>query len=203
MQSTYRPIYLCTLCLLFFISSLQAQRGMIVLPRNLADLSSSANTVVVCRVLSAHVEPHPVYKNLSSVVVTVQVSDTWKGVPKKTFSYRQFLWDPRDRAEGGGYRVGDQLLLFLNPTSSAGFTSPVGMDQGRFRITRDKTGSLVASNGAGTLLRHGLSENAASAKLTSRAATHLLNPPSSTDAIPLDVLKESVRVYAQQGAAKQ
>lgn len=39
----------------------------------------------------------------------------------------------------------------LNPESAYGLTSPVGMDQGRFEISRDAGGNLIAVNGHGNV----------------------------------------------------
>ncbi len=50
-----------------------------------------------------------------------------------------------------GYRKGQELLLLMNGSSRYGLTSPVGLEQGRFRIQRDRSGREVATNGAGNL----------------------------------------------------
>ena len=47
------------------------------------------------------------------------------------------------------YRVGSEYLLFLNPTSALGLTSPIGLEQGRFHVLRDRQGRMLAVNGAG------------------------------------------------------
>jgi len=44
-----------------------------------------------------------------------------------------------------------ELLLFLNPVSTYGLTSPVGLDQGRFRVVSDDKGNRYALNGRGNL----------------------------------------------------
>src|ERR1043166_3597559 len=125
-----------------------AQRGAITLPRNLTQLTSRAATVVHGRVIYAQVQAHPQYQNLSSVVVAISVEDVLKGAAGKTLTFRQFIWDPRDRADAGGYREGEEFVLFLNHVTPAGFTSPVGLEQGRFRVLRGANGDPTVGNGA-------------------------------------------------------
>ena len=103
-------------------------------------------------VVSAVVEPHPQFANLQTVLVTVSVAKVLKGNAPALFTFRQFVWDARDVAEAAGYRKSSELLLFLNPVSEYGLTSPVGLDQGRFRIVRDaKKGIAYAVNGRSNL----------------------------------------------------
>src|SRR5205823_3374571 len=134
-----------------------AQRGAVTLPRNLTQLTTQAALIVHGRVLYSHVEPHPQYRNLSSVVVTIGVFDVLKGTAGKSLSFRQFIWDPRDIADRGGYHNGDELFLFLNKVTAAGFTSPVGLEQGRLRLVRGLGGEAsVAPAVANSLLYQGL-----------------------------------------------
>ena len=111
-----------------------AQDGAITLPLNLAEMTTRAALIVHARVTFAHVEPHPQYHNLASVVVTMSALDVLKGTTGKQVTFRQFIWNPRDIADRAGYKEGDELVLFLNRVTPAGFTSPVGLQQGRFRV---------------------------------------------------------------------
>jgi hypothetical protein len=111
--------------------------GALAREMNLADLAAFAGTIVHARVLSARVEPHPAYPHLTTVVVTLQVEATWKGhgpAHGGAMTYRQFLWDPRDRLAGGGYAKGQDMLLFLTEPGDAGLSAPVGLDQGRIPL---------------------------------------------------------------------
>lgn len=128
-----------------------AQRGAITVPRNLNQLTDRSATIVRGHVISARVEKHPDFQNLRTVVVTLRVTETLKGPPGDTFTFRQYIWDMRDRAEAAGYRKGQELLLLMVAPSEAGLSSPAGLDQGRFRILRDKTGTELAVNGHGNL----------------------------------------------------
>jgi hypothetical protein len=99
-------------------------------------------------VVTAVVESHPQYSNIHTVVVTVRVEESFKGAPGTTFTFRQFIWDARDRLDNAGYRKGQHLILLMNPASPIGLASPAGIEQGRFRITRNSAGREVAVNGA-------------------------------------------------------
>jgi hypothetical protein len=146
----FRPIGAASL-LVFALCAppLCAQRGALVEPRNLGELVAQSETIVRGYVVSAKVEPHPELSNLSTVVVTLRVAETLKGDARQTLTFRQFIWDIRDRMDAARYRKGQHLLLLMNPTTRYGLTSPAGLDQGRFRISRDAAGREVASNGLG------------------------------------------------------
>jgi hypothetical protein len=128
-----------------------AQRGAMTVPRNLDQLAERANTILRGTVISAHVEKHPELTNLDTVVVTLRVRETLKGDAQGTFTFRQYIWDIRDRWDAAGYRKGQDLLLVLNAPTRYGLTSPVGIEQGRFRIRPDGKGGLLALNGTGNV----------------------------------------------------
>lgn len=183
----------------------RAQHGAVTLPRNLADLTQRADRIVQGRVLSVHIEPAPGYAHLQTLLLTLAVDDVLKGHAEKQVTLRQFLWDLRDLTSNAGYRVGDTVLLFLNKPTSLGLVSPVGLDQGRFRVTRDAHAHLVATNGnnnagltAGLLTSGALNPRRLSASSRSGLQTFSAGP------LPLDTLKESVHVLlsAPSGAAQ-
>jgi len=117
-------------------------------PRNLDQLTSNAENIIQCTVVGARVEPHPQFKNLQTVVITIRVKQTLKGQVKsgETLTFRQFIWDIRDRRDAAGYMQMGELLLFLNKDNVNGLTSPVGLGQGRFHIILDKSGVQTAVN---------------------------------------------------------
>jgi len=148
MGRTRISLIAAVIVVLFCGSPLRAQRGAMVLQQNLAELVDEAATAVRGRVVSAQVEPHPEFENLDTVVVTVQVERVLKGQAGATFTFRQFFWDIRDRANAVGYAKGQHvLLLMIKPTE--GLSSPAGLSQGRFQITRGPDGKLMVGNGAG------------------------------------------------------
>ena len=124
-----------------------AQHGALTAPADLQRLVQTAGTIVRGHVVSAVVEPHPQFPNLQTVVVTLSVTKVLKGDAGASFTFRQFIWDIQDVETAAGYRKSPELLLFLNPNSQYGLTSPVGLEQGRFRVERDSKGNAFASNG--------------------------------------------------------
>lgn len=187
----------CVLCL--GPGKAQAQRGAITLPRNLSDITSMADRIIQGRVESARVEPAPDYKNLKTLLITLRVDDVLKGASVKTLTFREFIWDVRDISDAAGYHVGDEVVLFLNHPTSLGLVSPVALEQGRFRVMKDRTGTYQAVNGSGNA---GLFKN-----LVESGALDLskLSAPSQSalrgfkqGAIPLNALKESTRALLRQ-----
>jgi hypothetical protein len=139
-----------------------AQRGALTVSRNLDQLTDRAALIVRGYVVSARVEKHPDFPGLDTVVVSLRVQDTLKGTPRTTHTFRQYIWDIRDRVDAAGYHKGQDLLLFLIAPSAHGLSSPAGLDQGRFRVTRDASGRETAVNGQGNYqLFDGLAAEAA------------------------------------------
>ncbi|HEU0225989.1 MAG TPA: hypothetical protein VFR29_11185 [Steroidobacteraceae bacterium] len=126
-----------------------AQQGALAVPRNLEQLTDRAATIVRGSVVRAHVEMHPELGSLHTVVVTLRVRETLKGPARREFTFRQYVWDLRSRVGETFYRKGDDLILFMIEPSRYGLSSPAGMGQGRFVITRDAAGREIAVNGAG------------------------------------------------------
>jgi hypothetical protein len=151
MKISNRRILLLALLSLSLAIVANAQRGARTKLRSLDELTSEATQVVRGTVVSARVEPHPTYNNLMTVVVKFRVEKTLKGEAGKQIQFRQFVWDVRDFKDGAIYRRGDQMLLLLGPQSEYGLRSPVGLGQGRFRITKDASGLETAVNESGNV----------------------------------------------------
>lgn len=126
-----------------------AQRGALTVPRNLQQLTDRAAVIVRGSVIDARVEKHPELSGLDTVVVRLRVQETLKGQAQGTFTFRQYIWDVRDRFDSAGYRKGQDLLLLMIAPSRYGLSSPAGLDQGRFNIVRDRAGRETAVNGHG------------------------------------------------------
>lgn len=169
-----------------------AQRGAHTAPAGLDVLVHRAGTIVRGNVVSATVEAHPQFPNIETVVVTVAVVKVLKGSAPATYTFRQVLLDPRDNADGGGYRKAGQLLLLLNPVSPYGLTSPVGMEQGRFRIQRDAKGKTFAVNGRGNVgLFQEVGERASDRGIAfSRQTQEMMRKPSGQAS--LDSLEDAI-----------
>lgn len=124
-----------------------AQQGARVKQANLAELVNYAGLIVRGQVLSVTAEKHPQLTNLDTVVVTLRVSEVLKGEAGSEYTFREYVWGAREPKSTLGYRVGQDLLLLLGPPSRYGLSSPVGLEQGRFRIQRDALGNETAANG--------------------------------------------------------
>jgi hypothetical protein len=175
-----------------------AQRGAVIAPESIDQLTQDATLIVHGNVTSAKVEPHPQFGNLMTVLVTMNVGETLKGTSQKSIQFRQYIWDIRDQLDSAQYAKNEELLLMLGPVSQYGLRSPVGLDQGRFRITRDSQGQAVAANGRGNLRLFEATEQRAQArgiKLSARVTA--LSRQRSTAPVPLSDLKDAIRSFAR------
>jgi hypothetical protein len=124
-----------------------AQEGALTVQVDLAKMVDESQNVVLARVTNVVVEKHPQYENLDTVVVTLQVIEPLKGTPGTTLTFRQYVWDISDRDSKLGYRIGEEWVLMLRQPSPIGLTSPVGLEQGRFRVERDALNNRIVRNG--------------------------------------------------------
>jgi hypothetical protein len=176
--------------------SLQAQRGALVQPRNLDQLTSQAERIVHGHIISARVEPHPQYPNISTLLVTVRVTEMLKGTAAKEFTYRQFIWDIRDKRDAMGFRKGREVVLFLNKTTSAGLTSTAGLDQGRFDVDHDNSGrEFIRGNAPNQVLLKGVPAALAKRGVTTPSTVHAAEA-NDRQRISLKDFKTTVRGLA-------
>jgi hypothetical protein len=164
----------------------------------LDQLTQEARLIVHGSIRSVKVEPHPQFANLMTVVVSLKVQDTLKGPPQQSLEFRQYIWDIRDQLKASRYWKGQELLLMLGPVSKYGLTSPVGLEQGRFRIVRDAAGQLTAINGRGNagLFEHAESRaQARGVKLSPRALS--LVRQQQPGPISLSDLEDAIRAFAR------
>lgn len=143
--------YLQVLTALTLVAPAWAQQSALTVPRNLEQLTDRAAVIVRGNVVSARMEKHPELANLDTVVVTLRVLETLKGQAGERFTFRQYVWDLRDRMDAVGYKKGQHVLLMMIEPSRYGLSSPAGMEQGRFRIERDRAGREFAINSRNNL----------------------------------------------------
>jgi hypothetical protein len=175
-----------------------AQHGAMTVPRNLEQLTDRAADIVRGTVISAHVEKHPQFTNLDTVVVRLRVRETLKGDARGTFQFRQHIWDIRDRWDAAGYRKGQDVLLLMIAPSRYGLSSPAGMTQGRFRIERDRTGHELAVNGSGNLrLFDGIVEAANNKGVALTARQAALVAQHRGGPVELSELRGMIRAFAR------
>ncbi|MFZ0411701.1 MAG: hypothetical protein WAL51_09310 [Candidatus Acidiferrales bacterium] len=202
MRKARRPAPAVLLCAALFLAVAApslAQRGAITLPRNLAQLTNQSAVIVRGQIIGTRVEPLASYPSLWTVVVTLRVQDVLKGAPGQILTFRQFIWDARDRYDGAGYLRGQDIVMLLNPVTQLGLTSPAGLSQGVFHIGRNAKGELVAANGFGNAgLFRGVAGSASArpATVSPRLAGILAAPP--TGPLKLDDLEALIRNFAEQ-----
>jgi hypothetical protein len=189
------------LALTFFITlalSVLAQRGAVIAPESIDQLTEEATLIVHGHITSTKVEPHPQLSNLMTVLVTMDVEETLKGTSQKSIQFRQYIWDIRDQLDSARYAKNQELLLMLGPVSRYGLRSPVGLDQGRFLITRDSKDQPVALNGRANLHLFDAAEQRAQArgvKLSARVSA--LARQRATGPVPLSDLKDAIRSFSR------
>jgi hypothetical protein len=197
-----RTTALTTLCLLPLLvlclqSDSYSQSGARTLPLGLDQLAEQADVIVHGYVTSAKLEPHPQLHNLNTIVVTLRVKDTYKGNAEKSFVFRQYLWDPAPQRELAEYGKGQELVLFLGPVSEYGLTSPVGLEQGRFRVSTDKQKRPLAVNGRGNFgLFHMLAARAQARGITLSPRTLAAAQKNQAAPLPLADLENAIRTFA-------
>jgi hypothetical protein len=175
------------------LAGARAAVATMVLPLDLDAMTAAADRVFVGRVVTVRSgrDDH----GLPVTWTTFTVEDALKGAPPKTLEIKQLGVD-RPLADGGvfripalpTYRVGEEVVLFLHPDSRQGFTSPVGLGQGRFRVRRDG-GSAVVENDVGNSNLAAPSAARATARVTGGPAGALGTPAP----IALDNLVARVR----------
>jgi hypothetical protein len=177
---------------------ISAQEGAYTAPADLDQITQQAQTIVRGHVISVRAELHPQFASLRTVVITFQIDRVLKGSAERTHTFRQYVWGAGDALRGVGYAKADELLLFLNPVSQYGLTSPVGLEQGRFRIERDAQGNAYAVNGRGNAGLFNQVETKARARgitLSARTRTMLSAPAGGR--VSLEALEEAVLSLAE------
>lgn len=143
--------FVLLLAMMACIAPAWAQPEALTIPRNLEQLTDRSAVILRGTVMSVSVEKHPELTHLDTVVVTLRVKEALKGQAGNTFTFRQYVWGPSDRKNVAGYGKGQELLLMMIEPSRYGLSSPAGLEQGRFLISRDADGREVAVNGRGNL----------------------------------------------------
>jgi hypothetical protein len=135
--------------------------GLTVLQLNLEQLTALAEKVFVGKCLS--VESRTDSSGRPVQYVTFEVIEMLKGEPAAKVTFKQLgLSSPqeKDLSEEGitvqgvfrempRYEAGEEALIFLSAESRLGFTAPVGLYQGKFRIDTDPSGTKSVVNGIG------------------------------------------------------
>lgn len=194
----------CVLLACLFSLPLYGQEAALAAQRNLDVLTSRAATIVRGHVKSAQIEPHPQFKHLMTLAVTMQVDSVLKGSADKEFTFRQYVWDVRAQYNKAGYLKGQELLLLLNPVSEYGLTSPAGMDQGRFFIQRKADGTATVVNGVNNAgLFKGMAEASAKKGVTLSSRSRAMVQSTASGPVPLSDLEDTIRALVKGTAGGQ
>jgi hypothetical protein len=140
-----RPLGLTRRAALALIAALvcgaTAARGVMTLRLNLAQMVSTADRAFAGRVVSVHSGRDT--SGLPSTWVTFAVDQVIKGTVGSEVTMKQF-GTLTPLSDGSVLRLpglpafarGEEMVVFLSGESDAGFSSPIGMAQGKFPILR-------------------------------------------------------------------
>jgi hypothetical protein len=141
--------YLAAAVLVCILSASPLPAQFAVRPVNLAYLSQRADVIVQGQITSVKRTPLPGYPNIPTVEVTMKVERALRGLPGKTYTFRELHVGMRSVEEKRAYRVGQRLFLFLPSPSQYGLSSPIGIGQGRFHVATDAAGNAKLANEQG------------------------------------------------------
>jgi hypothetical protein len=120
----------------------RAHASMVVKPLTLDEVTAESKHVVhavVTRVTAGRDDA-----GVPATWTTLEVVETLKGARERSFTIKQYgvatpLADGTLTRVAGmpTYEVGEEVVLFLRDASRRGFTSPVGLGQGSYRVRRD------------------------------------------------------------------
>lgn len=129
-------------------------------PINLADLVTTSSQIVVGTVTAVR----PAHAGgLPTTEVELKVSDTLRGTAQQTLTFRTVGLSGSPTVENGRrllgqapglpqYAVGENVLLFLGPTSALGLRAPVGLQLGKFALHSGSAQNGVQNRGLFTNL---------------------------------------------------
>jgi hypothetical protein len=196
-QSGRLGLYLLLVFTFLFPSDSSAQHEARTLARGLDQLTEEADVIVHGYVKSTRLEPHPQLRNLNTIVVSLEVKDTYKGKSQKSLTFRQYVWDPDPQRELAEYGKHQEIVLFLGPVSEYGLTSPVGLEQGRFRVYADQKKQVVAANGRGNRgLFNSVVQRAKAQGVTLTPRTLQIAQKTPASPLLLSDLEDAIRTFA-------
>lgn len=123
-------------------------RASQVRPINIEEMTGRAARIFAGRCVEVQTTVDPAFGH-EVTLATFEVDRVVKGSLGRTISVRM---PGGDDASGGTagmplFRPGEEVVLFLYGESEMGFSSPVGLGQGRFSVVTDKQGRRIALNG--------------------------------------------------------
>jgi hypothetical protein len=130
--------------------SLSFLAGMSLRPIGLEEMVAYSQRIF--RGVCTAAEPAGSVAGLPVTLYTFRILERIKGADgERTVSFRQ-LGGEANSLQIPAYRVDEEYVLFLYPESEMGLTSPVGLLQGAFQVTRaTESGQTLVQNGVGNL----------------------------------------------------
>jgi hypothetical protein len=141
--------YLTAVALVCILSASPLPAQYAVRPANLAYLARRADVIFQGQVTDVKHEPLPGYRNIRTVRVTLSVERALRGLPGRTYTFREVYLGLRLPDGKQTYRTGQRLFLFMPSPSRYGLSSPIGIGQGRFHIAVDAAGGAKLANEQG------------------------------------------------------
>ena len=134
----------------------QGSEAIMVLPLNLKQLNQYADRIFLGTVQEVKDDYDEAGRWCQ--FITFEIEEVLKGNLAATLMIKQVNPNPVTLADGTKmqstifagvpqYKKGEEVVVFLGPTSAIGFTTSVGLEQGTFRVTRDAQGSRQLQNG--------------------------------------------------------
>jgi hypothetical protein len=178
------------LCLAVCLGSAASSRAL-----NLAQLSDTAGVIVVGKILSVE-RTIDRDTRLPVKVIKLEVRERLKGEGDSPFNFKQL----DDHTIG--YTEGEEVLLFLYPTSKLGLTSAVGVEQGTFRMKLNNGVRYLTNR----LNNRGLLKDVGAAGAANIQDVEAAKAQTPQGAIQedrlLDLTRQAVRAAASTGRVK-
>ncbi len=180
--------YLILLVLIFAVQSVYSQR---TIRMNLERMVSNAGIIIHGTVATVETKIDQ-ESNILSTFVTIDVKENFYGVSQPSITIKMLGGSSKTRtvkfAEMPKFTVGEEFVGLFYAPSKLGFSSPVGMGQGKFSVVNDeKTNTVIVKNSFNNKdlfakLQHG-------SALTKTAAIH------SPQSLSLADLSQSIRSF--------
>jgi hypothetical protein len=184
-----KKVIVCHLMVLLIILAVQSVYGQRTVRMNLERMVTNAGTIVHGTVVKVETKNDP-ESNILSTFVTIDVKENFYGANQSILTIKMLGGSSKVRtiklAEMPAFSVGEEIVGMFYAPSKLGFSSPVGMGQGKFSVINDaKTNTIVAKNSFNNKnlfaeLQHG----------SAFAKTVMVQSPES---LPLADLSQSIR----------
>jgi len=173
--------------------SVTAASATMTMQLELAQIVAAADRAFVGRVVSVHSDRDRA--GIPSTWVTFAVDQVMKWTVGSELTIKQF--GTATRLDDGSllrlpglptYAIGDEMVVFLRGESEAGFSSPIGLAQGKFPIVRHAGDAMVAAT----------AENAKALRTLRRFAKP--SPHAGAIEIPLNEFLDQIGQLVAQSA---